>query len=196
MKKTKKGKRNSVQELLGIQRFTRYGLLTDLGELVFFRVAPTNISVLSRMNIENKISHLKDLLTVEPDTEIICTDSCECFDDNREYLQRRVMEETNPKVRQLLEQDRKMLTQMQAEMANAREFFFVKRYTGMKPAMVFASINDVLKRITERGFEVQHMKKADIKRMLAIYLGSSMDGDKLPDIDGVQFREEAANGPV
>ena len=196
MKKTKKGKRNSVQELLGIQRFTRYGLLTDLGELVFFRVAPTNISVLSRMNIENKISHLKDLLSVEPDMEVICTDSCECFDDNREYLQRRVMEETNPKVRQLLEQDRKMLTQMQAEMANAREFFFVKRYTGMKPSMVFASINDVLKRITERGFEVQHMKKADIKRMLAIYLGSSMDGDKLPDIDGGQFREEAATGPV
>ena len=196
MKKTKKGKGNSVQELLGIQRFTRYGLLTDLGEMVFFRVAPTNISVLSHMNIEYKISHLKDLLTVEPDTEVICTDSCECFDDNREYLQRRVMEETNPKVRQLLEQDRKMLTQMQAEMANAREFFFVKRYTGMKPAMVFASINDVLKRITERGFEVQHMKKADIKRMLAIYLGSSMDGDKLPDIDGGQFGEEAGNGTV
>ena len=53
MKKTKKGKRNSVQELLGIQRFTRYGLLTDTGELVFFRVSPTNISVLSRLNIEN-----------------------------------------------------------------------------------------------------------------------------------------------
>ena len=196
MKKTKKGKRNSVQELLGVQRFTRYGLLTDTGELVFFRVSPTNISVLSRLNIENKISHLKDLLTVEPDTEVICTDSCECFDDNREYLQRRAKEETNPKVRQLLEQDRKMLTQMQAEMANAREFFFVKRYTGMKPAMVFASINDVLKRITERGFEVQHMKKADIKRMLAIYFGSSMDGDKLPDIDGGQFSEEVGNGTV
>lgn len=196
MKKTKKGKRNSVQELLGIQRFTWYGLLTDTGELVFFRVSPTNISVLSRLNIENKISHLKDLLTVEPDTEVICTDSCECFDDNREYLQRRAKEETNPKVRQLLEQDRKMLTQMQAEMANAREFFFVKRYTGMKPAMVFASINDVLKRITERGFEVQHMKKADIKRMLAIYFGSSMDGDKLPDIDGGQFSEEVGNGTV
>ena len=196
MKKTKKGKRNSVQELLGVQRFTRYGLLTDTGELVFFRVSPTNISVLSRLNIENKISHLKDLLTVEPDTGVICTDSCECFDDNREYLQRRAKEETNPKVRQLLEQDRKMLTQMQAEMANAREFFFVKRYTGMKPAMVFASINDVLKRITERGFEVQHMKKADIKRMLAIYFGSSMDGDKLPDIDGGQFSEEVGNGTV
>ena len=72
----------------------------------------------------------------------------------------------------------------------------MKRYTGMKPAMVFASINDVLKRITERGFEVQHMKKADIKRMLAMYFGSSMDGDKLPDIDGGQFSEEVGNGTV
>ena len=106
------------------------------------------------------------------------------------------MEESNPKVSKLLEQDRKMLTQKQAEMANAREFFFVKRYTGMKPSMVFASINDVLKRITERGFEVQHMKKADIKRMLAIYFGTSMDGDKLPDSDGGQYAEEADNGTV
>ena len=55
MKKTKKGNRNSVQELLGIQRFTRYGLLTDLGELVFFRVAPTNISVLSRVNMSSAV---------------------------------------------------------------------------------------------------------------------------------------------
>lgn len=196
MKKRNKGKRNSVQELLGIQRFTRYGLLSDGGELVFFRVAPTNISVLSRVNIENKIMHLKELLTVEPNTEIICTDSCECFDDNREYLRRRALEETNPKVRQLLEQDRKMLTQMQAEMANAREFFFVKRFSGMKPELVFVAINDVLKRISERGFEVQHLNKEEIKRMLAIYFGASMDGDKLPDTDGGQYREEAEDGTV
>ena len=196
MKKTKKGKRNSVQELLGIQRFTRYGLLTDLGEMVFFRVAPTNISVLSRVNIENKISHLKDLLSVEPDTEIICTDSCECFDDNREYLRRRAMEESNPKVRKLLEQDRKMLTQMQAEMANAREFFFVKLYRDMKPEMVFTEINETRKRMAERSFEVQHLSKEEIKRLLAIYFGASMDGDKLPDTDGGQYAEEADHGTI
>ena len=196
MKKTKKGKRNSVQELLGIQRFTRYGLQTDQGELVFFRVAPTNISVLSRVNIENKISHLKDLLSVEPDTEVICTDSCECFDDNREYLRRRAMEESNPKVRKLLEQDRKMLTRMQAEMANAREFYFAKRFLGMKPEMVFTQINTTLKQISEKGFEAERLDKAGIKRLLGIYFGSTMDGDKLPDVDGGQYGQEAADGTV
>ena len=56
--RNRKGKKNSVQELLGVHHFTRYGLQTEQGELVFFRVAPTNISVLSDANIENKITNL------------------------------------------------------------------------------------------------------------------------------------------
>ena len=56
MKNKRKGR--SVQQLLGIQTFTKYGLLTDNGELLFYRVAPTNISVLSAANIEIKIRHL------------------------------------------------------------------------------------------------------------------------------------------
>ena len=100
-KKGKKGKRNSVQELLGIRWFSQYGLLTEQGELVFFRVAPTNISVLSSANIESKITALKNLLSVEPDTGIICTDSCECFDENREYLRQRAIAEPNERVKAL-----------------------------------------------------------------------------------------------
>lgn len=195
-KKGKKGKRNSVQELLGVQHFTRYGLQTNAGELVFFRVAPTNISVLSYSNIENKIENLKKLLMVEPNTGIICTDSCECFDENREYLRHRALEEPNPKVRTLLEQDRQMLTHMQTEMANAREFFFVKLYRDMKPEMVFIQINDTRKRMSEYGFEVQHLGKTDIKRLLAIYFGASMDGDKMPDVDGGQYGMEESDGTV
>lgn len=195
-KKGKKGKRNSVQELLGIQWFSRYGLLTEHGELVFFRVAPTNISVLSHANIENKITNLKTLLSLEPDMEIVCIDSCECFDVNREYLRQRALEEPNPKVRSLLLQDRQMLSQMQTEMSNAREFYFVKRYRGLKEEMVFTQINETRKRMSERGFEVQHLGKDDIKRMLAIYFGASMDGDKMPDMDGSQYSQEETDGTV
>ena len=193
----KQGKnQNPVQALLGIRGFSDYGLLTENGELVFFRVAPTNISVLSSVNIEHKIMGLMNLLSVEPSTEIICTDSCECFDDNREYLRQRAEAEPNPRVRALLEQDRRMLTEMQAEMANAREFYFVKRFVGLKPEMVFSQINDTQKRMTERGFEVQRLSRAEIKRMLAIYFGASMDGDKMPDVDGGQYEMEGPDGTV
>ena len=187
--KQKKRKGRSVQQLLGIQTFTKYGLLTDNGELLFYRVAPTNISVLSAANIEIKIRHLQMVLSAIPDIEIICTDSCECFDDNKAYLYRRAMEENNPDVRGLLLKDREMLTSMQAEMSTARQFVMVKRCRGMKPEQVFVAMNRVLKSVAEQGFEVQRMSKADIKRLVAIYFGASMDGDLMPDSDGSQFFE-------
>lgn len=188
MKNKRKGR--SVQQLLGIQTFTKYGLLTDNGELLFYRVEPTNISVLSAANVEIKIRHLQMLLSAIPDLEIICTDSCECFDDNKSYLHRRAMEEENPNVRGLLLKDREMLTSMQAEMSNARQFVLVKRCKGMKPEQVFVAMNRVLKAVSEQGFEAQRMDKADIKRLIAIYFGASMDGDLMPDVDGGQFFEE------
>ena len=188
MKNKRKGR--SVQQLLGIQTFTKYGLLTDNGELLFYRVAPTNISVLSAANVEIKIRHLQMLLSAIPDLEIICTDSYECFDDNKSYLHRRAMEEENPNVRGLLLKDREMLTSMQAEMSNARQFVLVKRCKGMKPEQVFVAMNRVLKAVSEQGFEAQRMDKADIKRLIAIYFGASMDGDLMPDVDGGQFFEE------
>ena len=185
----RKRKGRSVQQLLGIQIFTKYGLMTDAGELVFFRLSPTNISVLSAATIEIKIQHLKTLLSAIPDLEVVCTDSCECFDGNKTYLHRRATEETNPHVRALLLKDREMLTGMQAEMSNARQFILVKRYKGMKPEQIFTDSNQILKSIAERGFEAQRMDKADIKRLLAIYFGASMDGDLMPDADGSQFFE-------
>lgn len=185
----KKRKGRSVQQLLGIQTFTKYGLMTDAGELVFFRLSPTNISVLSAATIEIKIQHLKTLLSAIPDLEVVCTDSCECFDGNKTYLHRRATEETNPHVRALLLKDKEMLTGMQAEMSNARQFILVKRYKGMKPEQIFTDSNQILKSIAERGFEAQRMDKADIKRLLAIYFGASMDGDLMPDADGSQFFE-------
>ena len=187
--KQKKRKGRSVQQLLGIQTFTKYGLMTDNGELLFYRVAPTHISVLSAANIEIKIRHLQMVLSAIPDIEIICTDSCECFDDNKAYLYRRAMEENNPDVRGLLLKDREMLTSMQAEMSTARQFVMVKRCRGMKPEQVFVAMNRVLKSVAEQGFEVQRMSKADIKRLVAIYFGASMDGDLMPDSDGSQFFE-------
>lgn len=189
-KKGKKGKKNSVQELLGIQWFTKYGIMTDHGELLFFQIAPTNISVLSYDNIEMKINHLQGLISVQPDLEIVCTDSCECFDGNREYLRRRAKQEPNPKVRALLEQDREMLSQMQSEMSNARQFYLVMRLKNMKSDMVFTAINDARKRMAEKGFETHRLTKPEIKRFLAIYLEASMDGDKMPDVDGGQYVKE------
>lgn len=192
-KKKKKGR--STQELIGIQNFTRYGLSTNRGELLFFLVSPTNISVLSHTNIEIKIRHLMMVMSAIPDIEITCTDSCECFDDNQAYLRGRLQEEGNPLVRQLLEQDTEMLDRAQAEMATARQFLFISRCKGMKADQVFQAVNRIEKVISEQGFEVRRMRKSDIKRFLAIYFDASMSGDQLPDTDGGQFFEVQSYEP-
>lgn len=183
--KIRKGR--TVQQMLGIRRFTRYGLLTQDGELLFFRVAPTNISVLSKRNIAVKLDNLHKLLASVPDLAIVSTDSCECFDANKVFLRERIQEETNPKVRSLLERDLEMLTEMQAEMATARQFVCVKRCKGLKPDQVFHEGNQTLQAISDHGFVGTWMSKADIKRMLATYFDASMDGDRMPDVDGAQY---------
>ena len=188
MKKQKKG--SSVQELLGIKTFTRYGLSTADGELVFYQVSPTNISVLSAANIEIKVRHLLMVLSTHPGIEIVCTDSRECFDDNKAFLDGRLREETNPQVRRLLRKDVDFLDHAQAEMSTARQFLFVLRCRDMKPEQVFTEANAVEKTISNQGFEVHRMKKAEIKRFLAIFFEASMSGDAMPDGDGEQYFEE------
>ena len=188
-KKKQKQKGRSVQELLGIKTFTKYGLSVGRDELLFYTVSPTNISVLSRENIEIKIHNLMMVLSAVPDIEINCTDSCECFDNNKIYLQGRLSEEENPKVRTMLQKDIGMLDEMQAETATARQFLFIARCRNMKPEQVFQQANRIEKIISEQGFEMRRMGKSEIKRFLAIYFDASMNGDHMPDIDGEQFFE-------
>ena len=187
--KQKKKKGSSVQDLIGIKTFTKYGLKTNRGELLFYLVAPTNISVLSHTNIEIKVRHLMMVLSSLPDIEIACTDSSECFDDNKAYLHTRLDEEINPKVKRVLKKDVEFLDQIQVEMATARQSLSIARCKAKKPEQVFQMANRVEKVISEQGFEVRRMKKEDIKRFLALYFDASFNGEQMPDIDGEQFFE-------
>ena len=188
-KPQKKKKGRSVQELLGIKTFTKYGLAVGRHELLFYLVSPTNISVLSHANIEIKIRHLMMVLSAIPDIEITCTDSSECFDDNKSYLHGRLSEEQNPKVRKIIKKDIDFLDHIQMEMATARQFLFIARLKNVKDKQAFDAANRIEKTISEQGFEVRRMRKADIKRFLALYFEASMNGEAMPDGDGEQFFE-------
>lgn len=192
----KKKKGHSVQELIGIRHFTKYGLLTNKGELLFYTVAPTNISVLSRANIEIKIRHLMMVLSAVPDIEITCADSAECFDQNKAYLQTRIEAERNTKLRGILLSDREYLSQVQVEMATARQFLFTARIKDQKGKQVFEAANRIEKLISDQGFEVRRMRKEDIKRFLALYFDASLYGEQMPDADGEQFFEDGSEAAV
>ena len=177
----------SVQTLLGIKTFTDYGLSTNKGELLFFLITPSNISVLSTAAVEIKIRQLMLTLSALPDVEIVCTDSSECFDENKAYLIRRREEEPNAKIKKLLGKDLEFLGEIQLEMATARQFMFVARCRNMNPVQVFNYANTVQKTVSEQGFDAHRMTKAEIKRYLALYFDVSLRGEYMPDVDGMQF---------
>lgn len=182
-------KTRSVQDLLGVKSFTKYGLTTDRGELIFYTVSPTNISVLSKDAITTKIRQLMLVFFSKPNIEFVCTDASECFDNNKVYLAERIDKEPNPLIRSLLSKDHEFLDNIQLEMATARQFAFIVRCKNMKPEQVFSEMNRVEKLISDQGFDVKRMSKPDIKRFLAIYFDASFAGDQMPDIDGDQFFE-------
>lgn len=184
-----KRKGQSVQELMGIKSFTEYGLATNRGELLFFSVAPTNISVLSQTNVGIKIHHLMMVLSTIPDLEIVCTDASECFDDNKQYLKQLKEQEKSKKVREIIAKDEEFLDRIQTETATARQFMMIGRCKNTKPEQIFQMTNTIAKTISEQGFEVRRMKKDDIKRFLALYFDASVNGEQIPDTDGGQYME-------
>lgn len=182
---SKKNKnKNTVQDLIGIETFTKRGLKTKYGELVYFMISPTNISVLSNENIQTKIWHLMQVLSAQPNIEITCIDSCERFDDNKNNMLGLRENERNEKVQKCLSDDVDYLDNIQLEMSTARQFMFSIRFKKEKDEQIFTQVNRVEKAIAEQGFEVRRAEKNDLKRTLAIYFNASMQGELIPDVDG------------
>lgn len=180
----KKGN-TSTQDLLSIKHFSRNGIQTDgHGELAYFIITPTNISVLSRASVAQKVRNLTQLLAAKPDIEFMCVNARENFDDNKRFLDERKDAETNPAVRALIERDRAFLDDIQLEMSTAREFLFIVRLRNESDELFFANLNRIEKVINGQGFACRRAEHEDVKRILARYFGASVNDKPLDDIDG------------
>ena len=175
----------STQAMLGVKSFSRNGIQTNgYGEIVYFLVKPTNISVLSRVSVGQKVKQLMQLLTVQPDMEIICLDARENFDDNKLYLDARLEDETNALIRELLERDKIFLAEIQVQISTAREFLFAVRMRNESDEQSFSTLNRIEKSINEQGFDCNRAEKDDVKRILSRYFGINTDETQLDDHDG------------
>ena len=175
----------STQALLGVKGFSRNGIQTNgHGEIVFYLVTPTNISVLSRVTVAQKVKHLMTLLTAQPDIEIVCIDARENFDDNKVYLDERYNDEPNGKIRELLLKDKTFLDDIQVQMSTAREFLFVVRLRNESDEQSFSLLNRIEKCINEQGFNCRRADKDDTKRVLARYFGIKTADTVIDDNDG------------
>jgi hypothetical protein len=186
-KKTAKQKL-STRQLINTKAITDYSLLTyGHGELVYFIIKPTNISVLSEASIAARIYALMTVLKGMAEIEMLCLNSRENFEDNKRFLRNRIEQEDNPTVRKLLEADLTFLDRIQVQMATAREFLIVIRLQDEKPNEVFPYLNRIEKNLREQGFSVKRAEKEDIKRILAVYFEQNVTTEKFEDFDGERW---------
>ena len=121
--KNKAREKASTRQLIGARAVTEYSLVTHgQGELVYFIVKPSNISVLSEASVGARIYALMTVLKGVAEIEMLCLNSRESFEDNKRFLRSRMDKEDNPVVRKLLEKDQTHLDRIQVQMATAREF--------------------------------------------------------------------------
>lgn len=178
----------STRQLIGAKAITDYSLITyGEGELVYFMVRPSNLSVLSETNVGARIYALMTVLKGVAEIEMLCLNSRESFEDNKQFLRTRMERERNPIVRKLLEKDLIYLDRIQVQMATAREFLILIRLKGEKESEVFPYLSRIEKSLKEQGFSVKRAGREDIKRILAVYYEQNVTTERFEDFDGERW---------
>ena len=181
-------KRLSTRQFIGAKEITDYSLVTyGQGELVYFIVKPTNISVLSESSVGARIYALMTVLKGVAEIEMLCLNSRESFEDNKRFLKSQMEQEENPVIRRLLEQDQTHLDRIQVQMATAREFLIMLRLKDEKESDIFPYLSRIEKSQKEQSFSVKRADKEDIKRILAVYYEQNVTTEKFEDFDGERW---------
>jgi hypothetical protein len=183
-KKAAEKERQSTRQLLNILGITDYSLLTGHGELIFFSIKPTNISVLSDTSVAARIYALMTVLKGLVEVEMLCINSRENFEDNKTYLKARTEAENLPAVRKLLELDAVSLDRLQVQMATAREFLIIVRLRKDKGSDAQSYLMTIEKSLKDQGFTVRRCGSEDIKRLLGVYYEQNVTTEKYEENDG------------
>ncbi|WP_294852390.1 hypothetical protein [uncultured Oscillibacter sp.] len=183
-KKQDAARRESTRQFMGINGITNYCIQTKHGDLVFFVVKPTNISVLSGASVSARIFALMNVIKGVADIEMLALNSKESFEDNKNFYRSRTEAENNPQIRKLLEKDSAHLDRIQALMASAREFYILIRLRDEKESEVFPYLSRIEKSIKDQGFTSRRANEQDIKKMLGVYYEQNVTTEQYEDSDG------------
>ena len=175
--------RQSTRQLMGIRKLLPHGAATPDGCLVFLRIRPANLSVLSPDSIQRRVTALGNLFQAEESVEILALDSQESFAQNQAFYQSRLEEETVPEVQELLRRDMAYLDEIQATSASAREFLLVLRMEE-QAALDEGSLRQKEKALCDHGLRVRLAEIEDVKRLLAVYYLRDGLAENLEDVDG------------
>lgn len=190
--KKKKNKSNkklkSTRELINAKTISNDSLkLFNDDEIVFFVIQPQNLSVMSQENIGAKIFSLTNVLKGLADMEMICLNSRDNFEDNKLFIKKRISEETDEVIINLLKKNLYHLDQIQTQTATSRLFLLAVRIKPNDQVETVALIHRIEKLIKLQNLQVEKANKEQIKNMLAVYFEQNVTSDQFEDYEGMRW---------
>lgn len=188
MKKNRKRNNKSTRQLINAKTISNDSLkLFNGDEIVFFIIQPQNLSVMSHESIGAKIFALTNVLKGLADLEMLCLNSRDNFENNKLFIRKRIAEEDDEVIVELLKKDLEHLDRIQTQTATSRLFVLAVRIHENDQVEVMPLVHRIEKLIRMQNLQVEKADKEQIKNMLAVYFEQNVTSDSFEDYDGMRW---------
>lgn len=181
-------KKSSTRKLINLKSLKESRIVGyNNHQLLYYSVVPYNLSVLSDENIQGKIFELMNLIRGAESVEILCLNNRENFRFNKEYLLKRIEEETNQSILNLLKLELQHIENIQLQTATARSFLIGIRIRKIDEKEVRQDISMLEKTFKQQGFMMQKLSREELKTLLAVYFEQNVTTEKFEELDGERW---------
>lgn len=181
-------KKSSTRKLINLKSLKESRIVGyNNHQLLYYSVVPYNLSVLSNENIQGEIFELMNLIRGAESVEILCLNNRENFRFNKEYLLKRIEEETNQSILNLLKLELQHIENIQLQTATARSFLIGIRIRKIDEKEVRQDISMLEKTFKQQGFTMQKLSREELKTLLAVYFEQNVTTEKFEERDGERW---------
>lgn len=193
-KKKKLGKANSkakasIRNSIGIVGIGDGVLVKSDGtRYMFYRIQPSNLAVLSEVNVHSKIQNLSALMQASGQIEMFAMDGKENYASNRAFISNRIKEEKNPKLKDILKKELRYIKEIESETSTARSFMVVLKMRKGNERQSELELERFQQIASQSMISISRLTKDEMKEMLSIYFAH--DTNPIDDFDGISYFDD------
>lgn len=185
-------KQASVRSKIGIESITDKGELikSNGSKVIFFKVEPANLAVLSAVNIRTKVISLANLAKVMGMMDMYALDDRENYGANLQFIRQRIDEERSPEIRQILEEEEAFIKEIEADSSSARIFLIAFNIPIQLEDKYKSQLKNFRVLAAQDNIQVSPVDKNELKKILAVYFRHDTTSENFPDYEGEGFYDD------
>ena len=181
--------RRSVQELLNIKSLQENAIVTfDNYIYAYFKIKESNLSIMSKLNVMDKVTALSEILSLYSNLYFDCLDSKEDLENNKIYYRTRIDNEKDPLIRKCLEKELDYLNDLEIKQVTRKTFLATLKFDASISAKDLKVEIDRFQRLLDsKGLASELLSEDNLKSILAMYLEKNTTTNHYEDVDGERW---------